>query len=55
MKRFLLLAAAVTLGVGAAMAPVAAQSPRGLVQDGETPDLFVLSTGDVIGYVDPCG
>ena len=28
---------------------------RSLIADGETPDLFLLYTGDVIGYLDPCG
>ena len=28
---------------------------RSLIEPGESPDLFVLYTGDVIGYLDPCG
>ena len=28
---------------------------RSLVASGETPDLFLIYTGDVIGYLDPCG
>ena len=28
---------------------------RALIDDGESPDLFLLQTGDVIGYLDPCG
>ncbi len=28
---------------------------RSLIASGETPDLFLLYTGDVIGYLDPCG
>ena len=28
---------------------------QGLIQTGPPPDLFLLFTGDVIGYVDPCG
>jgi hypothetical protein len=28
---------------------------RAIVVDGETPDLMLLYTGDVIGYIDPCG
>jgi len=30
-------------------------SRRSLIASGETPDLFLLYTGDVIGYLDPCG
>jgi hypothetical protein len=30
-------------------------SRRALIDDGESPDLFLLYTGDVIGYIDPCG
>ena len=26
-----------------------------LIATGDTPDLFLLYTGDVIGYLDPCG
>jgi hypothetical protein len=36
--------------------PVAAQEPSGaLIVSGREPDLFLLYTGDVIGYLDPCG
>ena len=28
---------------------------RALIDDGASPDLFLLQTGDVIGYLDPCG
>ncbi len=28
---------------------------RSLIASGETPDLFLIYTGDVIGYLDPCG
>ena len=40
-----------------ALAPHAtAQDATGaLVQGGDPPQLFVLSTGDVIGYIEPCG
>jgi hypothetical protein len=31
------------------------QSRKALIASGEAPDLFLLYTGDVIGYVDPCG
>jgi len=33
---------------------VRAQS-EGLVEDGESPGLLLMYTGDVIGYIDPCG
>ena len=36
--------------------PVASQQPPGaLVVSGPAPNLFLLYTGDVIGYLDPCG
>jgi len=39
-----------------ATAPVpTAESRRALIDSGESPDLFLLYTGDVIGYLDPCG
>ena len=28
---------------------------RALIDSGPSPDLFLLQTGDVIGYLDPCG
>jgi hypothetical protein len=31
------------------------QARRALVASGDVPDLFLLFTGDVIGYIDPCG
>jgi len=30
-------------------------TPGGLIPDGATPAIDVLYTGDVIGFVDPCG
>ena len=27
----------------------------GLIRDGAPPDLLFLYTGDVIGYIEPCG
>jgi len=32
-----------------------AESRRALIDAGESPGLFLLYTGDVIGYLDPCG
>ena len=35
---------------------VAVESASDLVRsDGPAPDLFLVYTGDVIGYVEPCG
>ena len=47
----------VAIGLGIALpATGAAQQDRGgLVPDGDSPGLFLLYTGDVIGYLDPCG
>ncbi len=28
---------------------------RALIESGDSPDLFLLYTGSVIGYLDPCG
>lgn len=45
----------------AAKTPVTAEDTeapvdrRALIDGGETPGLFLLYTGDVIGYLDPCG
>ena len=41
----LLLLAAVTV----------AQQRGGLVPDGNPPDVALVFTGDVIGYIEPCG
>jgi len=39
-----------------ALLPLQAQTGgAGLIKAGETPGLFLLYSGDVIGYVDPCG
>jgi len=45
-----------------APAPTASPDPQGslqtrqaLIATGDSPDLFLLYTGDVIGYLDPCG
>jgi hypothetical protein len=47
-----ILAAALLLG----SAGVARGNPEALVPpDDSDPDLFLIFTGDVIGYVEPCG
>ncbi len=57
--RMLAWGAALALGVVAsallAQSPVQAQATGGLIKDGHAPDLFLIYTGDVIGYIDPCG
>ncbi len=62
MKRLRMLAwgAALALGVVASgqlvQSPLQAQAAQGgLIKDGNPPDLFLIYTGDVIGYIDPCG
>lgn len=55
MKPFLL---AVTVAFAAvALYPAAPAPPasKGLIAGGRAPDLLLMYTGDVIGYVDPCG
>lgn len=39
----------------AALITAGARADEALVPDGPPPDLFLVYTGDVIGYVDPCG
>ena len=34
---------------------VAEDLRQGLVPDGAPPHMFLVYTGDVIGYIDPCG
>ena len=53
-RRGMALSTALALAVTIA-APSLAQTRRALIAAGESPDLFLLYTGDVIGYVDPCG
>ena len=50
------LAAVIALGLVSSGAPIGADDlTAGLVAVGATPDLIVVYTGDVIGYLDPCG
>lgn len=42
-------------GAAAGRRAPTAQAPSALVASGDVPDLFLLYTGDVIGYLDPCG
>jgi hypothetical protein len=42
--------------VGVSSIPAPAGDPTAnLVSAGATPDLILVYTGDVIGYIDPCG
>jgi hypothetical protein len=52
-----LLVVALALVIWPGPAPVwaAPASATGLIIPGDAPDLFLLYTGDVIGYLDPCG
>jgi len=43
------------LALGALGTALAQSTSEGLVTRGPTPDLFLLYSGDVIGYVGPCG
>ena len=47
----LLLVGVISIATPAAAGDVAAN----LVSGGSTPDLILVYTGDVIGYIDPCG
>ena len=44
-------------GVWGAMAPQSGhgQGPSALVAPGDVPDLALVFTGGVVGYVEPCG
>ena len=46
---------AIGLGMAVPATGVAQEGRGGLVPDGDSPGLFLLYTGDVIGYIDPCG
>jgi len=44
------------VGLSSIATPAAAgDATANLVSVGSTPDLILVYTGDVIGYVDPCG
>jgi len=50
------VATAAALFAGLTFAPRPAQgADTSFFADGPSPDLFLLYTGDVIGYIDPCG
>jgi len=52
-RRFRSIVSAIALAAG--LAPGAVGQGPDLVNGGVKPDLFLLYTGDVIGYLDPCG
>ncbi len=37
------------------LADAGSVGPRNLIAAGKSPDVFLLYSGDVIGYTDPCG
>ena len=43
------------VGLGVPLGGRAAAEGLDLVADGVRPEMFLVYTGDVIGYVDPCG
>ena len=48
--------AATILLVALTMTPALAQQKAGgLVKGGKSPDLSLIYTGDVIGFIEPCG
>ena len=52
----LLAGIALAACLAALTAPVRAQqASQGHIDGGDSPSLFLLYTGDVIGYLDPCG
>jgi hypothetical protein len=55
MKHFLLAVTVALAAVAIYQAAPATGAQKGLVAGGDPPDLLLMYTGDVIGYVDPCG
>lgn len=55
-RRLCLVAAALALAL-TALPAATAQAPKGgsLVASGSRPDVVLMYTGDVIGYLEPCG
>ncbi len=49
------LAVAFTAAVAFPVSAQPAGSRRDLIADGDRPGLFMVYTGDVIGYIEPCG
>jgi hypothetical protein len=56
LARSVLVCAVGAVACIASWAQTAAPPQRqSLIAKGDTPNLFLLYTGDVIGYLDPCG
>jgi hypothetical protein len=55
MKPFVVAAAVTFAVVSLYPATPLPNAAKVLIAGGESPDLFLLYTGDVIGNVDPCG
>jgi hypothetical protein len=55
MKAFFLAVSVAFAGVALYSAAPATGAAQGLIAGGRPPDLLLMYTGDVIGYVDPCG
>ena len=51
----LMLAADAVAQNPATLVPEGAPAQQGLVAPGRSPDLEILFTGDVVGYLEPCG
>jgi hypothetical protein len=54
-RRWVLAAALGIAVVGNGSALAQGRTPEDLVQVGDDPDAVIMYTGDVIGYVEPCG
>ena len=54
-KGWILVATAAVVAVLAPSMGQAIEDTQGLILKTEPPGLFLLYTGDVIGYVEPCG
>ena len=47
--------ALLVLGLSPGLAAQEASATGALIASGDSPDLFLFYTGDVIGYLEPCG
>jgi hypothetical protein len=55
MKAFLAAAFVALAAVSLHPASKVPGAPKPLIAGGRQPDMLLMYTGDVIGYVDPCG
>jgi hypothetical protein len=51
--RYVVLPLLVACGLAASVTPLSGVDP--LVAPGQAPNVFLVSTGDVVGYLEPCG